>query len=164
VTTRDFLACRFLSNGLPDSTFGVDGHAIFDLGTSDNFNSVDIQPDGKIVAGGIAGSGITDMAVLRFFGDNVNTGMEENAVNTLRLYPVPVRGNTINLNPGEKRTTEFRIQLYDILGAQIASWEYPADHSVTDISLKLPVLAPGTYLLHYRSESLVLSRAIVVGR
>ena len=54
----DFLVMRFHPDGRPDESFGDDGLTRVDLGTpNDLAKSVAVQPDGKIVAAGIAGAG-----------------------------------------------------------------------------------------------------------
>jgi uncharacterized delta-60 repeat protein len=54
----DFAIARFLSDGTPDSDFGVDGQVFVDFfGASDVAKDVVLQSDGKIVVGGVAVNG-----------------------------------------------------------------------------------------------------------
>lgn len=49
----DFMAVRFNANGSLDTTFGTAGVVIITFGGAvETANSIDIQPDGKIVMGG----------------------------------------------------------------------------------------------------------------
>lgn len=68
---------RLLENGDIDSTFGVNGVALISVSNNDNkFNSVFLQPDGKIVASGHIDNGLTlsgqfdfDLITARFNAD-----------------------------------------------------------------------------------------------
>ncbi|MDX2128194.1 MAG: T9SS type A sorting domain-containing protein [Chloroherpetonaceae bacterium] len=62
---------RFNSNGVRDSTFDADGTRIDDYGIgSQNFNSVKIQADGKIIAAGAFSSGATATAIVGRYNTN----------------------------------------------------------------------------------------------
>ena len=71
----DFALARFNPNGTLDPTFGSDGIVTTDVdprdGEADEAHAVAIQPDGKIVAVGVAGTGdtFTDFAVVRYNAD-----------------------------------------------------------------------------------------------
>src|SRR5205085_10126030 len=54
-TFGDFLIVRFTKNGVPDSTFNQTGYVITDFngGYNDYVKSIQVQDDGKIVAGGL---------------------------------------------------------------------------------------------------------------
>lgn len=79
-TSWDFIIIRFNENGTLDSTFGVNGIFIKDFFRKDDrLFSMDIQPDGKIVACGFAEKFNWDFAIIRLnpdgridstFGDN----------------------------------------------------------------------------------------------
>jgi len=49
----DVVAARLSTNGKLDSTFGTNGKVLLDFGTDERGNSVCLQPDGKIIIGGI---------------------------------------------------------------------------------------------------------------
>lgn len=52
----DFALCRYNSDGTPDTTFGSNGKVTTDLGRpADYIQSIAIQADGKIIAGGASG-------------------------------------------------------------------------------------------------------------
>lgn len=79
-TSWDFIVIRFNENGTIDSSFGINGIFINDFfGKDDRLFSLDIQPDGKIVACGFAENFDWDFAIVRLnpdgnldstFGDN----------------------------------------------------------------------------------------------
>lgn len=71
----DFAIVRFNTNGIIDSTFGVDGIQSVDFGSEDGIRGIVIQEDDKIIAVGSALNGpMLDFAVARFtangFPDN----------------------------------------------------------------------------------------------
>ena len=99
----DFAIVRYNSDGSLDKKFGGTGIVVTDIGDGDDdsINSVAIQSDGKIVAGGTSGSGkgISDFALVRYnsdgsldksfgtdgkaltsFGDNVSNGLSSIAL------------------------------------------------------------------------------------
>ncbi len=68
----DFALARYLSDGTPDNTFSGDGQLTTDVATGGDYvNSIAIQPDGKILAGGTTAgnNSISDFAVVRYLTD-----------------------------------------------------------------------------------------------
>lgn len=64
---NDFALVRYNTNGSLDSTFGVDGMVFTSFGlTQDWINTIELQADGKIIAGGFAGG---QMAMARYLVD-----------------------------------------------------------------------------------------------
>lgn len=64
------LVGRFLTNGVPDSSFGTNGFTITRVGT--NYSSgtiIRLQPDGKILVGGSAETADADFLVLRYLAN-----------------------------------------------------------------------------------------------
>jgi uncharacterized delta-60 repeat protein len=61
----NFAVQRYTTSGILDSTFGINGTRITDLGGFDSLNSIAIQADGRIVAGGATGSS-ANVAVVRY--------------------------------------------------------------------------------------------------
>lgn len=79
-TTSDFALVRYTSVGVLDTTFGTSGKLTTSLSTGDDIaNAISIQPDGKILLGGSAGS---DFAFARYTTNGVldttfnGTGMQ----------------------------------------------------------------------------------------
>ncbi len=59
----DFLLARFTADGKVDNTFSDDGKLVIDFGSTSEFlSSIVVQPDGKIIAGGVTQT-----------SDNINT-------------------------------------------------------------------------------------------
>lgn len=78
------MLARFLPDGTPDATFGNDGSVLMDVEAIDNeFTSICLQPDGKILASGHyeATGGIYNTLLARFMPDGLldpsfgNSGM-----------------------------------------------------------------------------------------
>ncbi len=67
----DFALARYLPDGSLDATFGTDGTVVTDLGgVDDNVYALVLQPDGKLVAAGIAGPHpVQDFALARYLPD-----------------------------------------------------------------------------------------------
>lgn len=65
---KSFALARYLAAGVLDSTFGSSGKVVISLSNGDDYiESVALQPDGKIVAGGPASNGADlDFALARF--------------------------------------------------------------------------------------------------
>lgn len=64
----DFVVLRFNTDGAPDPTFSGDGRQTTDIDGGDQATGVAIQPDGKIVAAGSAGSWLY-FALARYSAD-----------------------------------------------------------------------------------------------
>jgi uncharacterized delta-60 repeat protein len=70
---QDFAVIRFNPDGAIDSTFGINGISVTDLdSTSDFLTFIQIQTDGKIIAGGFSqytSSGLIDFSLVRLKSD-----------------------------------------------------------------------------------------------
>jgi uncharacterized delta-60 repeat protein len=65
-----FLVARFTMNGSIDTSFGGGaGYVTTDIGGSSQATALIMQPDGKIVAGGIGGEGAPEFALVRYNPD-----------------------------------------------------------------------------------------------
>lgn len=67
-TDSDFAIIRYLPNGAIDNSFGINGKVITPMGPGDDvIYSIALQPDGKIVAAGLAWNGTDyDFAMARY--------------------------------------------------------------------------------------------------
>lgn len=65
----DFIIVRFNTNGLIDSTFGVDGMQSVDFGGEDGMRAISVQNDDKIIAVGSDLNSTLDFAITRFTAD-----------------------------------------------------------------------------------------------
>lgn len=95
------LVGRFLTNGVPDSSFGTNGFTITRVGTNSSFGvTIRLQSDGKILVGGSARFADSDFLVLRYLPDGapdttwgemgqavVGVGSGEDALCGLALLP-----------------------------------------------------------------------------
>jgi uncharacterized delta-60 repeat protein len=64
--TRDFGTVRYMPDGSLDPTFGGGGEVVTDLGADDTVREIAVQPDGRVVVGGSAGS---DFGIVRYMPD-----------------------------------------------------------------------------------------------
>jgi uncharacterized delta-60 repeat protein len=64
--TNKFIIARYSINGLLDTTFGGSGYVTTDIGGGSSVYALVVQPDGKIVAGGIGGQGAPNFALARY--------------------------------------------------------------------------------------------------
>jgi uncharacterized delta-60 repeat protein len=85
--TSDFAVARLNSNGSLDTSFGVQGrNAVDGFGGFDESYAMAVQPDGRILLGGIGQNGISgqDMLLMRFlsngFPDNTFFGTGKTAI------------------------------------------------------------------------------------
>lgn len=91
----DFALVRYSANGSLDTTFDNDGKVITDFGVNSAFlNSVALQPDGKIVAGGsVEWSGTYDFVLAKY---NTNGSLDSNfGFNGVIITPVGPDSDTI---------------------------------------------------------------------
>ncbi|HYV95726.1 MAG TPA: T9SS type A sorting domain-containing protein [Chitinophagales bacterium] len=66
----NFMIARFTSQGIPDSTFGINGKSLTDLGGDDRAYSMTVQPDGKILQNGYTFANYTtDVSLMRYNSD-----------------------------------------------------------------------------------------------
>ncbi len=69
----DFALARYLPDGTPDNSFSGDGQLTTNISSNggDYANAIAIQPDGKILAGGVVpgNNSISDFAVVRYLSD-----------------------------------------------------------------------------------------------
>ena len=90
-TTIDMLLMRYNNNGSLDPSFDGDGILLTDFGsTADGAYSVLIQPDGKIIIGGLSGINPNyEFALARFTFENLNVSNPEKK--PFRVYPNPAK-------------------------------------------------------------------------
>ena len=134
-----FAAARYLPDGQPDSTFGVNGRVIIQVGVTAFCKAVVIQPDQKIVLGGYATnpfSGTNEFALVRLdstgtpdetFGDHgiVLTNLEIGAAvaNALAIQP---DGKIVQAGQALRDATfrwEIAVVRYHDDGSLDASWD-----------------------------------------
>ena len=111
--SSDFLVARFNTNSTLDSSFGINGHAAFDLLNQNNENAqgVAIQEDGKIVVCGVVMQTNNDMAFIRLNGETITTGISQPNLleNSVVIYPNPSNGNFIISSPSPVKNQTVRV-------------------------------------------------------
>jgi uncharacterized delta-60 repeat protein len=158
-TTTDCLIIRFLDNGSPDSTFGVNG--IFKTGVTsgtDRILDMTMDSENKIVISGTANFSVNfDFVVGRIIMDLSTNDM--NAVINhpeLLLFPNPVSG-TLNVHSGKGEISE--VNIFNLSGQTIYSRKI---HAVTDFQIDVSGFERGIYLLKLNSDSGMLVKKFEV--
>jgi uncharacterized delta-60 repeat protein len=126
-TTGDFFALvRYNSNGSMDPTFGSGGKVITHVGQSDDqINSIVIQGDGKIVAGGYSYNGADwDFALARYNTD----GSPDNTFGTNGIVTTDI-GNDDNMFYSVALQTDGKIVGGGWSGQEFAAARYNTDGS-----------------------------------
>src|SRR6185437_10301038 len=88
----DMLVARFDSNGNLDSTFGTGGIFLAGIGGNSALSSVQIAPDGKIVAGGSNAAG--DYVLVRLDSDGSADATFNSAGVNNSVVPINIAGGT----------------------------------------------------------------------
>lgn len=126
--SKDFALARYNPNGSLDTTFGGDGKVTTDFvagqRASDVANAVLVQPDGKIVAGGLTGAtgGATLFGLARyntngsldttFGGDGkVSTDSRGRIVRAMTVQPVGLNGRLVVAGQGVPSGSTTRLTL-----------------------------------------------------
>ena len=133
-TNQDLVMVRYHANGIIDSSFGIFGMTITDIGLTHNgANAIALLPDGKIVAGGyVGGFPVGDFNLLRYHNDGRldSTFSEDGYVRTsISQFGDYVHGLTIQpdgkivavgrTNSGDPNHTDydFVVMRYDVDGS-----------------------------------------------
>ncbi|MEJ7863306.1 MAG: FG-GAP-like repeat-containing protein [Pyrinomonadaceae bacterium] len=95
---------RFLPNGAVDSSFGTNGAIFEPFGLFSEFNSVKIQPDGKIVAAGYVynGGSETKMLIIRYNPDGSRDTSFGGLGFVLLVFNLRERANDLIIQPDGK--------------------------------------------------------------
>ncbi|MCX6292519.1 MAG: T9SS type A sorting domain-containing protein [Bacteroidetes bacterium] len=139
-----FSMVRFNVNGTVDNSFGNNGMVLASQGGRAYCDAVTIQPDHKILIGGMRdfGSGTSTIAVARF-GSGIISGMETISRNLqpLTVYPNP-SGNEIHLMTGE--AGDYEIRIFNMLGMQVEFRKMKTEQH-QNIPVYVRDYAPGIY-------------------
>ncbi len=152
--TYDFALLRFLSDGLPDNTFGSGGMVISDMNLVDGYSDVMIGVDGKIVTAGLTGNlAHQDFIVARYH--DVTTGSPEAPDSFISIYPNPA-SDILSIRLTEHQ--HIRLQLQDLQGKQMLV-SYPGSDLT---SLNLTGLPDGVYLLIIEKDQKIVARKRII--
>lgn len=147
-TQRDAYLCRLEADGTPDVGFGDNGELRYGApGLYRETPTLVLQPDGKVVIGGIdAGGGAVNALLIRFFPD-LTTGIAAQRPEALALLAVNGEGVTIGLPPGHGNSMAL---LADGAGRVVRTWS-GADLTASPCRLLFGQrLAAGAYTLALR--------------
>lgn len=115
--TIDMALLRYNTNGTLDSSFDGDGILVTDFNASaDGAYTLLVQPDGKIVLGGLSGVNPNyEFALVRYTFQDLNIGTQTNTAFT--IYPNPAK-SILNIQNPPNATLE-RIIIADLTGKKI---------------------------------------------
>lgn len=120
--TYDVVLTRFNADGGLDPDFGALGQLTASLSNKyDEAFAMVLQPDGKIVVGGTADTGINRDFVLARFQNSITAGTEEVTVNPgLILYPNPAK-SILNIKLPKNNLAITGIKIHNLLGQLVYS-------------------------------------------
>lgn len=146
ISTFDFALARYNEDGTLDLNFNGSGKVITPIGSIEDYGtSLAVQPDGRIVVGGITQNGINfDFALVRYIS-GVNIGLDEANDAPLQVFPNPAQTFIqVDLIYPE---TETPIALYNAQGQRIFKQTIIGNSPKIDVSF----LQSGLYFLHIES-------------
>jgi uncharacterized delta-60 repeat protein len=148
---RSFALWRYLPNGTPDNSFGNNGFVTTAVSsTFQDFNAMDLQADGKIVAGGRLNNIVSnnnDAAVLRYYNDMPTTINELTNSSAVSVYPNPVlQKQIITLHFENKINSKMQVSILDVLGNKLSACNVNPNQN--SLSFQLPVnIGGGIYFV-----------------
>lgn len=145
----DGLLIRLNLDGSIDTTFNNTGYVLADFsnGLTDIFITLEMQPDGKILAQGTSTVSNDDSFVLaRYQIAELGTGNFQS--DSFKVYPNPF-SESITIENKDLNLMNATAELYDISGRKLS--EYKLDGTSNSIQMDKN-LSKGTYLLKLTSE------------
>jgi uncharacterized delta-60 repeat protein len=98
----DYLVARYLPNGTPDMTFGLNGVAVIDHSANDEISAIKIQPDGKLIFTGYSAGENESFSLVRLMPNgDLDPGFGSNSDGIL-CGPGALMGKRIELQPDGK--------------------------------------------------------------
>ncbi len=163
---RNMALLRLNEDGTPDSGFGTNGIVTNHPTSFDHLSAIALQPDGKIVATGSAGSPERDIVVARYIsGINIGIGEVDVYLGSTLIYPNPILNNNVVIEYELMEARSVSIELFDLTGKRIAILQSEKKESVGEYqkTLNLPTLSKGNYLIRLNTENGAVSVKVVVG-
>lgn len=166
----EFTLARFMANGDPDTSFGVNGIVQTGFGTQyASAYDVAIQPDGGIVAAGAAYFQAEGNFALARYSAGVQVAVVEVGTKpqpTTMVFPNPLQGDYVTLRYTLSQKNKVLIRLVDAQGRRIktllnASRNAGQQEENIRISSKLP---DGIYFIQIQTRSGAETLRLVVGR
>ncbi len=152
VQPGDLFVARYTAEGGPDETFGTGGTVITTIDpTGDAGHAIAVAPDGKIVVAGEAGGALSafdsDLAVVRYLGDDATTHLNAPEHDKPILAPNLATDHLwIRLAAGDLPAT---MEVTDALGRTVMRRAIHTDHEGSNIAQ----LGRGHYHVRVRTAS-----------
>lgn len=156
MSPKDYMVARIDPSGILDINFGNNGLAIHSASTGDDLYDLDIQPDGKIIASGLANFGNNDIAVLRYknTGTSIPTHVSAPSETAIKIYPNPV-SNVVHLVFPSINNQTRSIQLIDMAGKVIFQRSLAPGHST--YTLPMMNLTAGNYFIRTDNQHILVT-------
>ena len=144
---RRFAVARLSVDGIPDSTFGINGQLVNLIGTNDYCYSAIQQSDNKIVVAGFSNNGSnTDFTLFRIMevsATTIHSSVDSNK--SFKVFPNPA-AYYFSLNISEWKNASANIELYDLSGRKIFQSDVSDFENEKTFTINLPAsIASGFY-------------------
>lgn len=154
---KDFAIWRYNSNGTPDATFNLNGVVTTTINPASlhEYNSMAIQSDGKILAGGkFLGSTNNDIAILRYYASTASA-LNETGIADGQLYPNPSEGKLYFNSSVHSGTSQIKI--YNTTGETV--FESEVSNPGIEFELNQP---SGVYFYQINTNSGTTSGKLII--
>ena len=176
---KDFSIVRYNNDGIIDSTFGINGIEINNIGASNNFiKSIVLQKDGNIIAAGYSANNDSSNVVnviARYLANAQTSGIKEKnkeeipfAFKLMQNYPNPFNPSTkidYTIPAGTQHAVSVQLKVYDILGREVATLvneEKPAGNYKVTFDAKN--LASGIYFYRLKAGNYISVKKMILLR
>lgn len=155
-----YMIARYTTNGEFDTTFNTTGYNLGNFSTNNNyFNSVLMQPDGKLTATGWNQIGNDPYTVIARFNSGLNLSNYEFEKDSFVVYPNPSSG-VFQLTFNKSFSQKMVYSIYDVMGRKIIEKEISNESSSFDINLEN--YPKGIYLLNVTTGETKVVKKLVV--
>jgi uncharacterized delta-60 repeat protein len=152
----DFALVRYKTNGIIDSSFGINGKMTSDFNSSyDLISSIAQQSDGKIVAVGSTRDTITYFAIARYIPTLITGDIEFSKSNIpVLIYPNPIK-EIETLQYTLQNEENISIQLIDLQGRTLKTFIKNSKQETGEHKLQIEMpgnMASGSYFIVLSTE------------
>ena len=164
--SADIKLIRLLDNGVYDASFGTNGIVTVNfLNENNQANAITMQPDGKIIIGGISGNQINSDFALARFDSKIELSNSDFAFanRSFSVFPNPIN-KSVTLDLKLVIPENLTVDLYDSFGRKISNLiqntDFPAGNTMQ--KLELPEsLSKGVYFLSISNVQVISNLKII---